>query len=100
MGKFTNLIEKNRAPIGQLEPADHSGQSTGVSTRFPAEEFAFNQRGWQGGTIDCHQGSVFSRTHAVDRPGQQFFSRAGFTQDEDRGVCWGNLLGQVSGSFS
>ena len=90
--KLSDLIEKERRSVGNFESADHLGQGARVSAFFAAEQLAFDQRGRKRSAVDRHQRPVFPQTHAVDGPGQQFFSCSGFPQEENRRVCSGNLL--------
>src|SRR5579862_1485544 len=57
-----------------------------------AEKFAFKQAGGNGGAIDANESVVMARAQIVNRTGEQLFSSAGLSQNQDRGIRRRNRL--------
>ena len=53
------------------------------------EELAFEKSCRNGGAIQLYKGSLGARTAAVNRPRDEFFSRARFAVEEHGGIGWG-----------
>src|SRR5207245_10871795 len=51
-----DLIQKYRSAIGQLKAADALRDSAGKSAFLVAEELAFEQARWNGGTVELDKG--------------------------------------------
>src|SRR5580704_14031813 len=60
-----------------------------------AEKLGFDQRGHQRRTIDWHEGTVFARPGIVHAARHQFFSRATFSQNQDRILMLADLLNRL-----
>ncbi len=70
--------------MGDLKPANLPGIGPGKGPPLPAEQFTLYQIGRQGGTINGDQRPILAMAKVVDGAGDQFLSRTGLTQDEDR----------------
>ena len=79
-----------RATIGGADQALVGPRSTGERALFMAEQFAFEQPGWNRGTIQGDEREIPARTHFMERPGDQFFACAGFSGDQDGASALGD----------
>src|SRR5215471_14173683 len=59
--------------MGQLKAADALRNGAGKGAFLMAEEFAFEQAGGDGGTVELHEGLRPPCAERMDRPRQQFF---------------------------
>jgi hypothetical protein len=89
------LIQKESAAIGVLELALALAVGPGVSPRFVAEEFIFEQVFVEGGTVERHEGLVLPRAVEVQCLGRQFLARARLALDEHATIGGGELLEAV-----
>src|SRR5262249_22765345 len=91
---FADLVQQERAGVSQLKAADPVLDRPGKGPADMAEELALEQLFRNRGAVDPHQRPVFARAQVVDRPRNQFLSRARFSKDKDVGLGWrdrGNL---------
>jgi hypothetical protein len=91
-GNFPHFIQEDGAAVGLLKAADFLAQGPGEGPFLMAEEFAFQQGGRVGGTVDDHKGSLLAVAQAVNGPGHQLLAGAAFSLDEHGGVGWGHIL--------
>ena len=87
-GNVSDFVEKQRAAMGHLEASGPSATAPGERAAFMTEQFAFDQAGRNGGTVDFDKGTVVARTQIMDRSRNEFFSRSGFSQNERGGIGW------------
>jgi hypothetical protein len=59
--------------VGQLKAAEALRQGVGKRAFLVPEEFAFQQAGGDGGTVQFHEGLRPPRAERMERPRQQFF---------------------------
>jgi hypothetical protein len=59
--------------VGQLKAAEALRQGVGKRAFLVPEEFAFQQAGGDGGTVQFHEGLRPPRAERMERPCQQFF---------------------------
>ena len=78
-----DLVEKERAVIGELEAADFLIDRAGKSAAFVAEEFGFEQATGNRGAIDFDEGALFARAEIVNGAGDDLLAGAGFAEDEN-----------------
>jgi hypothetical protein len=74
------------AAMGRLEAADRLRDSSGESALFVSEEFAFQEGGRNGCTVQLHEGPIAAAAPGVNGPRDEFFACAGFTLDDNCGV--------------
>src|ERR1700722_9867396 len=60
-----------------------------------SKQFALEQTGGDGGTVELDKGAFFAAAMIMQSAGDQLFSRAGLTQQEDRGIAGRDLLDQL-----
>ena len=82
-GHLRDLIEKDRSTIGVLEPPNALCRSAGESASLMAEQFALQQRLWNGGAIHFHQRSGSARAPGVDNISQNFLADTAFACDQN-----------------
>src|SRR5262249_22318492 len=54
-GQIADLVEEDRAAVGELEPADAAGQCPGERALFVAEQLRSDQCGRDGGAVHAHE---------------------------------------------
>src|SRR2546422_8406217 len=64
---ITDLVKEQRALVGQLQPADHLGDSAGERASVMAEQLAFEQPCRDRRTVNLDEGPLATRTQIVDR---------------------------------
>src|SRR5271155_4864513 len=65
-GNIANLVEKQRALIGELKPSNLLRNRPRKGSLLVSEEFTLQQPGWNGGAIQSYQSAVLSPTAIVD----------------------------------
>ena len=91
--EIADLVQENRGPVGDLEPASLPGQRPRVRAPFAPEQLCLDQGGRQGGAVDVHHCSVPAGAQDVDGPGQQLLAGSRLAEEEHRRVGRGHLLG-------
>ena len=90
--QLADLVEKERAAVGELEAAHLRGVRTGERAALTSEELALDQRARQRRAVDDHERPIAPAAATMNRPGQQFLAGAGLAEEQDRGVSVGHLL--------
>ena len=54
-GQLADLVEEERAPVGQLEAADPPGDGAGEGALLVAEQLALDEPRGEGGAVDLDQ---------------------------------------------
>ncbi len=78
---FADLVEKQRAAIGEFESPDAIAHRAGEGAADVAEEFAFEQFARDRRAIDPDQRPVAAAARLVDGARDQFLAGAGFAGD-------------------
>ena len=84
---LADLVQEERTPVGQLEPAFARFVGAGESALFVAEQFAFDQPLGQGCTVRFNEGLVAPGAVVVDCPRHKFFPRTALPGDQHRGTA-------------
>ena len=84
--KFADLVKENRPAIGGLEPSRASLKCPGKGTFFMAEKLGGDERRRNGRAIDANECFRRALGPLMNGTGNQFFSRAGLTQNQYRGI--------------
>ena len=84
--QVTDLIEKNRRVIGELEAAGLARQRSRKRAPFAAEELAFDERRRDRRAVHPHHRTRVARAELVDLSREQFLSRPGLANQQDRRV--------------
>ena len=87
-----NLVEEERAPVGELEAAEALLHRPGERPPLVAEELGLEEGVGERPAVDLHEGALRARREAVDGPGDQLLAGARFPVDVDGGVGLGHLL--------
>ena len=72
--------------MGQLKAADALRNGAGECAPFMTEQLAFQKPRRDRGTVHLYQGTLAARAEMMNRAGDQFFSRAGFTLNQYRRI--------------
>ena len=82
---LANLIQKQRAALGLLEPADAALVRPSERPLFMAEQFALQQRWRQRRAMHRHHRLGRARTKLMNRLGQQLLAGTALALDQHRG---------------
>src|SRR5579864_7937814 len=91
-GHLGNLVEKQRAPVRQLERSLPARDGPGECALLVAEELALEQRVRNGRAVDRYERVIGARADQMHRLGDEFLAGPGLAADEDRGVGRCGLL--------
>jgi len=91
-GQLADLVQEDRAAMGELEATDFAGEGAGEGPLLVTEELTLDQCGRDGRAVDLDQRPLLPCTAVVNGPCDQFFARPRFAQDEDRGLGRRHLL--------
>ena len=80
---FADLVEKQRAAVGEFEPADAVAHRAGEGAADVAEELALEQFARDRRAVDPDQRPVAAAARLVDGARDQFLAGAGFAGDHD-----------------
>ncbi len=83
---FADLVEEQRAAVGELEAADAVAQRAGERALHVAEELALEQFARDRRAVDADQRPVAPLARLVDGARDQLLAGAGFAGDHHRGV--------------
>src|SRR5207253_2309588 len=86
-GQLADLVEEDRAAIGELEAADAALQGTGEGTLHMSEQLALDQTRGDGAAVHLHQRTVAAGAAVVDRAGDPLFAGPGLAKDEHAGIA-------------
>ena len=90
-----DLVEENRAALGNFELAFLAILRAGERALFVSEEFAFQQRLRQSAAVNDDQRMKSSRAGVMNRPRHQFLPGAAFPGDQHRSFRGTNRLNGV-----
>ena len=90
-GQLADLVEEERALVGQLEAADPPPRRAGEGALLVAEQLAGDDAGGEGGAVDGDEQPLPARAELVDRPRDQLLARAGLAEDQHGAVGRGDL---------
>src|SRR6266850_5497671 len=71
---IADLIQKQRAVVGEFEPADPLCDSAGKSAALMAEQLAFQQVQRNGRAVQFYESMLAPLAEAVDGPGHKVFA--------------------------
>src|SRR5437660_775422 len=91
--ELADLVEKQRAPGGELEAARLLPLRSGEGAPFMAEELRFDERVWQRRAVDGDAGAVGATAGIVDRLGHQLLARTAPAGQEHGGLLRSDLRG-------
>jgi hypothetical protein len=83
---LADLVEEERAPVGELELARLVAIRAGEASFDVSEQLRLEERFGQPGAVHGHEWPVVAGGVHVDRPGDQILADAAFTRDEDLGL--------------
>ena len=82
--QLTHLVEKQRAPVRELEAALALRQRAREGAFLMAEKLALEQIGRNRAAVDGYEGFAAALREVVDVPGDDFLARAGLAENHDR----------------
>ena len=91
LGQLADLVEEDRAAVGDFEQPDAVFVGAGERPFAMAEQLALDQRFGQGAAVDGHERLSRAQALIVHRAGDQFLAGAGLAQDQHRGVASARL---------
>ncbi|HKS81207.1 MAG TPA: hypothetical protein VJR23_06845 [Candidatus Acidoferrales bacterium] len=97
-GNITDLIQEQRAFVGQIKTPNLPVERTREGTSFMTEEFALEQSSGDRSAIDFCEGAILPATSQVDSASDEFLAGSSFAQDQDCGIRGGyglNFLQRV-----
>jgi len=84
--QLTDLVQKDGALAGLFETAGLGLVGAGEGTLLIAEQLRFQEIFRNGGAVDLDEGVVLAVGQVVDDAADQCLARAGFTQQQHRGL--------------
>ena len=87
-----DLVEEQRAAVGELEPAELLLDRAGERALLVAEQLALEQRLGQRAAVDLDERAVRALAEPVDRARDQLLAGAALAGDEHGGVARRDLL--------
>ena len=90
-----DLVEEERAAVGDFEEAFFGGDGGGEGAFDVAEEGGFEQVGRDGAGVDGDEGLVAARRVGVEGLGDELFAGAALALDEDGGAAGRDLGDEV-----
>ena len=90
--QIADLVEEQRAAMGQLESSWLALRGARERALFVAEQLAFEQRLGDRRAIDRDERSVGARAQRVQRSGEEFFPSSALTLEEDGRIRRGRAM--------
>src|SRR5689334_18056510 len=90
-----DLIQEERAFVGNFEQALFGGDGAGECTFYMAEEGRFEEFGWHRSGIYGNEGPILARRIRMNGLGDQLLSRAAISLDQHRGATRCDLGDEV-----
>jgi len=84
--QFADLVEEDRAAVGQFEAALSSLDGSGERTLLVAKELRGDERGGNCRAVDADERARGSLRSLVDSAGDELLPRAGLAKQEHAGV--------------
>ena len=91
-GDLADLVEQQRAAVGQLESPAAEAIGAGERAFLVAEQFAFQQMLAEGGAVDGQHRPIAAGGGGMDGAGDDFLARAAFAADHDGGAAASHQL--------
>src|ERR1700678_3974930 len=86
-----DFIQKQRAPVGQLDAPEFPCDRSGEGSFLVAKQLAFQQARGDGGAIQFDEAIALPPAHAVKGARYQLFARASLAQQQHGGVAGRDL---------
>jgi len=90
--KISDFVEEERSAVCQLEASSLAHARTGEGAALVPEQFALDERGGQGRTVQGDESVVAPCAPLMDRARDQLFPGAGLAEQEDGGLSCGDLV--------
>ena len=96
---IADLVEKNRAAMGQFYLTGLTPVRAGKRPLFMAEQFALQEFLRQTHRVDSDKGPIFSFTPVVNGPSKDFFAGSAFAEEQDRCTAAAAFFARSTASF-
>ena len=83
---FADLVEKQCPLIRQFEASDLLRTAPVKDPLLVPEELAFEQAAGNGRAVHFDEAALAAAAHLVNRAGHEFFSGAGFAENQNSGI--------------
>ena len=84
--EVADLVEKERAAVGQLEAPLAHRHRTREGAAYVTEELGLDQRGRERRAVHADERAAAAGAAIVDRPREELLARAGLAEEHDRRV--------------
>ena len=92
LADLTDLVQEDRAHVGQLEASPLAGHRSGERPPFVAEQLAFQKGFGEGGAVHLDQRLVLARGIVVEGVGDHLLADPALPGYQDRSPAGGDLL--------
>src|SRR2546430_423662 len=89
--QVADFVEQDGATVRRFESAETSLQRAGKGALLVAEQLRRDERGGDRRAIHADEGAARTARALVDRARDQLLAGASLAEDEDGGICWGDL---------
>ena len=98
-GNIADLVQEERAFIGQFEAANLLRDGAGEGTFLVAEKLTFQKIQWDGSTIQPHERASGAGAEVVDGVCDQLLAGAGFSLDKNSRISRRNAFDLLEHRF-
>src|ERR1700722_5613537 len=92
MRNVADFVQEKRALVRHLEAPDFLSNRSGESSLLVSEQLAFQKIERNSGAIQLNKSAPIALTRSMNSMGDELFSCAGFSFNEDSGISGSNLL--------
>ena len=93
---LADLVEEQRAAVGELEAAGAVADRAGERAALVAEQLALDEAFGDRRAVDLDERAVLARRAEVQRAGDELLARAALAGDEHRGRALGDAVRTIS----
>ena len=90
-----DLVQEQRAAVGQLETPNARGQRAREGAFLVTEQLALEQLAWNRAAVDRDERPARARGQLMNAPGDQLFAATGLAANQHRAVVAGDLSHQL-----
>ena len=94
--EFAEFVEEQSSAVGDFEETGAVCIGAGEGAASVSEEFAFDEVFGDGAAVDGDEGFVATFALFMDASGDHFLASAGFSEDENSGVCGSDAVDESS----
>src|SRR6266853_1669001 len=90
-GELPDFVQEDGAAVRGLEPPESPLEGAGERSLVVAEQLGGDEGRGNGRAVHPDEGAARTARALVDRARDQLLAGAGLAEDEDGGICWGDL---------